>query len=72
VADTQEGNGNGNGKARTGFLPIHTNAFDRVFIGTVIFVALHLFWMRFLEAHIPLYVATVLSLLIGAIIVARG
>jgi predicted small integral membrane protein len=69
----ENGNGNGNGKtARTGFLPIHTNAFDRVFIGTVIFVALHLLWMRFLEAHIPLYVATVLSLLIGAVIVARG
>ena len=45
---------------------------DRVFIGTIVFVALHLLWMRFLEAHIPLYVATALSLLIGAIIVARG
>ena len=67
------GNGSGTGKSRrTGFLPIHTNTFDRVFIGTVIFVALHLLWMRFLEAHIPLYVATALSLLIGAIIVARG
>jgi predicted small integral membrane protein len=45
----ENGNGNGAGKtARTGFLPIHTNAFDRVFIGTVIFVALHLLWMRFL------------------------
>jgi predicted small integral membrane protein len=74
VADLQDGNGHGNanGTGRVGFLPIHTNAFDRVFIGTVIFVALHLFWMRFLEAHIPLYVATVLSLLIGALIVARG
>lgn len=75
MADTENGNGNGNGKVgegRTGFLPIHTNAFDRGFIGTVIFVALHLLWMRFLEAHIPLYVATILSLLIGAIIVARG
>jgi predicted small integral membrane protein len=69
----ENSNGNGTSKtARTGFLPIHTNAFDRVFIGTVIFVALHLLWMRFLEAHIPLYVATALSLLIGAIIVARG
>ena len=74
MADLQDSNGtgNGNGKARPGFLPIHTNAFDRVFIGTVIFVALHLLWMRFLEAHIPLFVATALSLLIGAIIVARG
>ncbi|MBA4097865.1 MAG: hypothetical protein C0484_14000 [Rhodospirillum sp.] len=69
----ENGNGNEAGKsARTGFLPIHTNAFDRVFIGTVIFVALHLLWMRFLEAHIPLYVATALSMLIGAVIVARG
>lgn len=72
----ETGNGNGNGRlanrGRAGFLPIHTNAFDRVFIGTVIFVALHLLWMRFLESHIPLYVATILSLLIGAIIVARG
>ena len=69
----ENGNGNGNARpARTGFLPIHTNAFDRVFIGTVIFVALHLLWMRFLEAHIPLYVATALSLLIGAVIGARG
>ena len=69
--------GNSNGALKRavrpdGFLPIHTNAFDRVFIGTVIFVALHLLWMRFLEAHIPLYVATVLSLLVGAVIVARG
>jgi predicted small integral membrane protein len=69
----ENGNGNGTGKtARTGFLPIHTNAFDRVFIGTVIFVALHLLWMRFLEAHIPLYVATVIPLWCGAVIVARG
>ncbi|HEY7747858.1 MAG TPA: DUF2160 family membrane protein [Aestuariivirgaceae bacterium] len=57
---------------RSGFLPIATNAFDRVFIGTVVFVAIHLLWMRFLEAHIPLFVATVLSVLIGAVIVARG
>jgi predicted small integral membrane protein len=73
----ENGNGNGTGNStgkigRTGFLPIHTNAFDRVFIGTVIFVALHLLWMRFLEAHIPLYAATMLAVLIGAVIVARG
>jgi predicted small integral membrane protein len=55
-----------------GFLPIITNTFDRIFIGAVIFVALHLLWMRFVEAYIPLYVATILSVLIGAVIVARG
>ncbi|HZH11479.1 MAG TPA: DUF2160 family membrane protein [Microvirga sp.] len=57
---------------RRGFLPIETNAFDRVFISVLVFVALHLFWMRFVEAALPLGVATVLSLIVGAIIVARG
>jgi predicted small integral membrane protein len=57
---------------RRGFLPIETNAFDRVFIAVLVFVALHLFWMRFVEAALPLGVATVLSLILGTIIVARG
>jgi predicted small integral membrane protein len=58
---------------RVGFLPIQTNAFDRVFIGVVLFVALHLFWMRFLEpAGLSLYVATALSIVLGALIVWRG
>lgn len=59
--------------ARRAFLPIKTNGFDRIFIGVVLFVAIHLFWMRFLEpTGLSLYVATVLSLAAGAIIVARG
>ena len=57
---------------RPGFLPISTNGFDRVFIATVIFVAVHLLWMRLVEAHVPLYAATILSLIIGAVIIARG
>jgi predicted small integral membrane protein len=57
---------------KVGFLPIQTNAFDRVFIGVVAFVAIHLAWMRFVEASIPLYVATILSVLVGALIVAKG
>jgi len=55
-----------------GFLPIHTNLFDRIFISVVVFVAIHLFWMRFLEQDLSLYVATVLSVAIGALIIARG
>ncbi len=58
--------------AREGFLPIHTNGFDRGFIAVVVFVAIHLFWMRFLEQDISIYVATVLSVIVGAIIIARG
>lgn len=57
---------------RNGFLPIQTNAFDRGFIGAVLFVAIHLLWMRFLEAHLPLYGATVLSLVVAYIIIRRG
>jgi predicted small integral membrane protein len=57
---------------RSGFLPIHTNAFDRGFIGVVLFVAIHLFWMRFLEAWLPLWIATVISLALGYVIVRRG
>jgi predicted small integral membrane protein len=58
---------------RQGFLPIETNAFDRGFIGVVVFVAIHLLWMRFLEpAGLSLYIATVLSVIVGAFIVARG
>ena len=60
------------GYRRPGFLPIDTNAFDRVFISVIVFVAIHLLWMRFLEAQIPLYVATAISLVLGWIIVRRG
>jgi predicted small integral membrane protein len=68
MADARR-NGRRNGG---GFLPIRTNLFDRIFIGVVIFVAIHLFWMRFLEAHISLYVATAISLVVSWIIARRG
>jgi predicted small integral membrane protein len=55
-----------------GFLPIYTNAFDRVFISIVVFVALHLLWMRFVEAYASLYIATALSVVIGWVIIKRG
>jgi predicted small integral membrane protein len=55
-----------------GFLPIKTNTFDRFFISAVLFIAIHLLWMRFLEATLPLWVATVLSLLLGQWIVRKG
>jgi predicted small integral membrane protein len=57
---------------RDGFLPIETNAFDRGFISVVVFIAIHLLWMRFLEADLSLYVATALSIVVGWIIVTRG
>jgi predicted small integral membrane protein len=57
---------------RPGFLPIETNAFDRGFIAVVVFVAIHLLWMRFLEASLPLWVATILSLIVGQWIIRKG
>ena len=55
-----------------GFLPIKTNTFDRVFISVVLFIAIHLLWMRFLEAAISLWVATIIALIIGQWIVRKG
>jgi predicted small integral membrane protein len=57
---------------RRHWLPIETNLFDRIFIGVVVGVALHLFWMRFLEASLSLYVATALSLIIGYAVARYG
>jgi len=57
---------------RRGFLPFETNPFDRVFISIILLVAIHLLWLRFVEKHIPLTVATILSLLLSVIIVLRG
>lgn len=58
--------------ARHGFLPIVTNWFDRLFIGIYLFVALELFWMRFLEQSIPLAVCHVLAIALGVLIVWKG
>jgi predicted small integral membrane protein len=58
--------------AHRGFLPIETNPFDRVFIGVVLFVAINLLWMRFLEAHLSLYVGAAISVVIGYLIVRHG
>jgi predicted small integral membrane protein len=58
--------------ARRGFLPIETNAFDRVFIGVVLFVAINLLWMRFLEPYLSLYVGAAIAVVIGWLIVRYG
>jgi predicted small integral membrane protein len=61
------------GEERRSFLPIETNAFDRGFIAVVLFVAINLLWMRFLEPlGLSLYIATAISLVLGIIIIKRG
>lgn len=61
-----------NHQGRKGFLPIETNAFDRVFISVVLFVAINLLWMRFVEVFLPLWIATIISVLLGILIVRKG
>ena len=60
-------------KGRKGFLPFPTNAFDRVFISVLVFVAVNLFWMRFIEPlGIPLWIASIICVLLGSVIVRKG
>ena len=57
---------------RTGFLPIATNWFDRLFITIYIGVAMELLWMRFLEAALPLWICHILVLALGVFIIRKG
>lgn len=57
---------------RTGFLPIVTNWFDRLFISVVIWIALSLFWMRFLEPAVPLWVSNVIALALAVVVIRKG
>jgi predicted small integral membrane protein len=57
---------------RKGFLPFDTNLFDRYFVSIVCLIAIHLLWMRFIEAFIPIGFATVISLVLAYVIIRRG
>jgi len=59
-------------RPRTGFLPIATNWFDRLFITIYIGVAMELLWMRFLEAALPLWICHILVLALGVVIIRKG
>lgn len=57
----------------TGFLPIETNWFDRIFISVVVWVALSLFWFRFIEPlGLSIWICTAISLVLAVIIVRKG
>ena len=47
---------------KRGFIPINTNWFDRLFIGVISYIALQLFWMRFLESILSINVGIVLGI----------
>lgn len=60
-------------KGRKGFLPIDTNTFDRYFISVVLFVAISLLWMRFIEPFgLSVWFAVAISAVLGYFIVTRG
>jgi len=57
---------------KNGFLPMATTIGDRIFIGVVTFLAIHFLWMRFMEIHISLWVATILSAALIIVIIKKG
>ena len=74
MADNTDHAENGGYTAPTpGFLPIETNWFDRIFIAVVIWVALSLFWFRFIEPlGLSIWICTLISLGLGIHIVRKG
>lgn len=66
-------NENGKDRPKPGFLPIETNWFDRCFISVVIWVALSLFWFRFLEPlGLSIWICSAISLVLAVYIVRKG
>lgn len=60
-------------KPKSGFLPIETNWFDRVFISVVIWVAISLFWFRFIEPMgLSIWFSNIISLAIALVIIKKG
>ncbi|RNF36340.1 DUF2160 family membrane protein [Paracoccus methylarcula] len=58
---------------KPGFLPIETNWFDRLFISVVIWVALSLFWFRFIEPlGLSIWICCAISAVLAAYIIRRG
>ncbi|WP_192248651.1 DUF2160 family membrane protein [Mesorhizobium silamurunense] len=58
---------------KSGFLPIETNWFDRLFISVVIWVAMSLLWFRFIEPlGLSIWISNVIALALAAFIIAKG
>lgn len=57
----------------TGFLSIETNWFDRLFISIVIWVALSLFWFRFIEPMgLTIWISNTIVAAVAFIIIKKG
>jgi predicted small integral membrane protein len=58
---------------KSGFLPIETNWFDRLFISVVIWVALSLFWFRFIEPLGPsIWISNAIAVVLAVWIIRKG
>ena len=56
-----------------GFLPIETNWFDRLFLSVVIWIALSLFWFRFIEPlGLSIWIANASAAALAFIIIKKG
>jgi len=60
-------------EGRSGFLPIETNWFDRLFISVVLWVALCLFWFRFIEPlGLSIWIANAIGVAFAVILIRKG
>ncbi|MEX0277482.1 MAG: DUF2160 family membrane protein [Ruegeria sp.] len=60
-------------KQKSGFLPIETNWFDRLFISVVIWIALSLFWFRFIEPlGLTIWISNAIALVLAIYIIRKG
>ena len=57
---------------KKGFIPLNTNWFDRLFIGVISYIALQLFWMRFLESIVSLNFAIGIGILWIIYVIWKG
>lgn len=58
---------------KAGFLPIETNWFDRLFISIVIWIALSLFWFRFMEpAGFSIWISNAIAIVLAFITIRKG
>ncbi|MDD9720887.1 DUF2160 family membrane protein [Sulfitobacter sp. PR48] len=73
LATTQQEDENAPPEETAGFLPIETNWFDRLFISVVLWIALSLFWFRFLEpAGLSIWIANAIAVVMAFIIIRKG
>ena len=54
------------------FIPLKTNWFDRLFIGVISYVALQLFWMRFIESFLSLNISIGIGIAWIILVIWRG